>query len=266
LARNIAENLLKNEAEPSIIKITLLIVLARITMRRGEKDAVSLLLEAKTQAFETKELQRVIPSMVALLEYEWLTGITIIEKNDIEHASVLMQCAGINLEIAEFAFWMKKAGRHFVAGKEIAEAYDISSATIALKAAALWEKWGCPYEQALVLFEGKDDDKRKAVAMIQDLGAIAVYEKLKKEMRTLGIKNIPRGIRASTRSNAAFLTDREMDILLLLKEELHNKEIAAQLYISAKTVDHHISSILFKLDVSTRSKAVSEAVRVGILK
>jgi DNA-binding NarL/FixJ family response regulator len=93
-----------------------------------------------------------------------------------------------------------------------------------------------------------------------------VYEKMKQEMRNLGIKNIPRGIRNSTRLNAAFLTGREMDILRLLKEELQNKEIAAQLYISAKTVDHHISSILFKLDANSRSKAVTEAVRMGILK
>lgn len=264
-AYNIVDNLLKNENQPAIIKITALIVLGKIIMRRG-KDALTLLLEAKIMSFETMELQRVIPSIAALLEYEWLTGKTVIEKDDIEQTSVLMQRAGIDLEKNEFAFWMKKAGRPFVPLEEIAEAYDISSAAKALKAAAFWEKLGYPYEQALVLFEGKDDDKRKAIAMVHDLGATTVYEKMKQEMRNLGIKNIPRGIRNSTRSNAAFLTGREMDVLQLLKEELQNKEIAAQLYISAKTVDHHISSILFKLNAASRSKAVTEAVRMGILK
>jgi DNA-binding NarL/FixJ family response regulator len=57
-----------------------------------------------------------------------------------------------------------------------------------------------------------------------------------------------------------------MAVLQLLKEELQNKEIAAQLYISAKTVDHHISSILFKLDANSRSKAVTKALQMGILK
>ncbi|MBK8503953.1 MAG: response regulator transcription factor [Saprospiraceae bacterium] len=89
---------------------------------------------------------------------------------------------------------------------------------------------------------------------------------LKREMKDLGIKNIPRGIRNSTRSNAAFLTRREMDVLHLLKEGLPNKEIASQMFIYAKTVDHHISSILFKLDANSRSKAVAEAARLGILK
>lgn len=234
-------------------------------MRRGE-DSLTLLKEVKTMCFQAMELQRVIPSMVALLEYEWLTGKTIIENTDIEQTIVLMQHAGIDFEKNEFVFWMKKAGRHFVAGKEVAEAFDISSTAKALKAAAFWEKSGCAYEQALALFEGKDDDKRKAMGLVQDLGAIAVYEKMKQEMRHLGIKNIPRGIRNSTRSNAAFLTGREMEILQLLKEELHNKEIAAQLYISAKTVDHHVSNILFKLDADSRSKAVTRAESMGILK
>ena len=268
-----ADNILKNENQPAIIKIAVLILLAKLIMRRGEKDALTLLLEAKCMSFETMELQRMIPAMVALLEYEWLTGKTIVEKNAVELASALMERAGIDLEKNEFAFWMKKAGRHFVpcltdrqALNEIAEEYDISSAAKALKAVAFGEKAGCPYEQALVLFEGDDDDKRKAITMVQELGATAVYEKMKQEMKNLGIKNIPRGIRNSTRSNAAFLTGREMDVLQLLKEELQNKEIAAQLFISAKTVDHHISSILLKLDANSRSKAVAEAVRMGILK
>ena len=47
---------------------------------------------------------------------------------------------------------------------------------------------------------------------------------------------------------------------------MQNKEIAEQLFISPKTVDHHISSILFKLDVNSRSKAAQEAVRLGIIK
>ncbi|MEX6690861.1 AAA family ATPase [Danxiaibacter flavus] len=265
-ARNIADNLLKNENQPAIIKITALIVLAKVMMRIGEKDALDLLLEAKAMSFETRELQRVAPAMIALLEYEWLTGKTIIEEEDIEHTSILMQRTGIDVEKNEFAFWMKKAGRQLFSPAEIAEAYDTSSAARVLEAATLWEKSGCPYEQALVLFEKTDEDKRNAATMIQDLGAMAVYEKMKQEMRNSGIKNIPRGIRNSTRTNAAFLTDREMDVLQLLKEELPNKAIAAQLYISPKTVDHHISSILFKLDANSRSKAVTEAIRMGILK
>jgi DNA-binding NarL/FixJ family response regulator len=102
--------------------------------------------------------------------------------------------------------------------------------------------------------------------MMQELGATAVYEKLKMEMRASGIKSIPRGMRESTRANAARLTGREVDVLKLLKEGMQNKEIADRLFISAKTVDHHITSILFKLDVNTRVKAVHEAINLDIIK
>jgi DNA-binding NarL/FixJ family response regulator len=88
---------------------------------------------------------------------------------------------------------------------------------------------------------------------------------MKREMRMSGIKSIPRGIRKTTRSNPALLTVRELDVLHLLKEGMHNKEIASRLYISAKTVDHHISAILFKLDVDSRQKAVHEAGRRKII-
>lgn len=266
MACNIAESLLTNSNQPATTKITVVIVLARINMRRGEKNVLPLLLEAKALAFETMELQRIIPVMVAFLEFEWLTGKTIIAKEDIEQTAKLMQKAGIEAEKNEFAFWMAKSLRKMPASNITALKYDTSSKEKIRKAAAFWEKAGCPYEQALVLSEGQEEDKKKAIAIILELDATAVAEKMKQEMRNLGIKNIPRGIRSSTRSNAAFLTAREMDILQLLKGELPNREIAAQLYISPKTVDHHISSILFKLDADSRSKAVTEAVRMGILK
>jgi len=264
-ACSIANDLLINESQPAVVRITALIVAATVTMRQGENDVVSLLLEAKAKAFETRELQWVIPSMIALLEYEWLSGKIIIQKEDIDQTLALMQETGTNSTETEFAFWMWKAGRQRVPAKEIKEAYHPGNAERALKSAAEWENFGCPYEQALALFEGNDDDKRKAIGIVHELGATVVHKKMKQQMRDLSIKNIPRGIRKSTRSNAAFLTSREMDVLQLIRQGLQNKEIAAQLFISAKTVDHHISNLLFKLDASSRSKAVTEAIRLGIL-
>jgi DNA-binding NarL/FixJ family response regulator len=123
---------------------------------------------------------------------------------------------------------------------------------------------GCPYEEALALFQGDDNDKREAISIIQKLGADAVYNKLKFEMRSSGIKSIPRGIRKNTRSNPAHLTERELDVLQLLKEGMQNKEIGNKLFISAKTVDNHIGSIFFKLSVHSRAKAIEQATQLQI--
>jgi DNA-binding NarL/FixJ family response regulator len=134
------------------------------------------------------------------------------------------------------------------------------------KAAALWKQLCCPYEESLALFEGNEADKKLAIEIMHNLGADAIYEKMKFEMRASGIKSIPRGLRRSTMSNPANLTQRELNVLELLKEGLQNKEIANKLFVSPKTVAQHVSSIFFKLDVNSRAKAVQEATRQAIIK
>jgi len=61
------------------------------------------------------------------------------------------------------------------------------------------------------------------------------------------------------------LTDRELQILELLKERLSNNEIAAQLVISSGTVKGHTIKIYQKLDVNGRRQAVDKAVDLGLL-
>ena len=265
-AYSIADDLLKNENQSPVIKIGVLLVVATIKMRKGDPDALPLLLEAKIRAFETMELQRIIPALSALLEYEWITGETCIETEDLDRTvNMIVQIEKISKK-NKFYYWLRKARRQYLPIKERYEGYEGTSSSIVSKEAAAWEKLGCQYEQALTLFEGSDDDKRKAISIIHQLGATAVYEKMKFEMRGSGIKSIPRGIRKTTQSNPALLTDRELDVLHLLNEGMQNKEIAAKLFISAKTVDHHISAILYKLEVKSRTKAVQEAIRLEIIK
>jgi DNA-binding CsgD family transcriptional regulator len=261
----IASNLLKKENLPPVIKIGALTVVATIKIRRGEQDPLPLLLEAKKLAFVTTELQRIVPALIALLEYEWASGKRCIEQEVLhETMNMFLHLEKISKK-CRFFFWIDKMKEHY---PEIREKYrsSLSTEKTAQQDSVSWEELGCPYEEALSLFDGTDDDKRKALLIMQQLNASAIYEKLKMEMRSSGIKKIPRGLRESTRANPAQLTNRELDVLHLLKKGIQNKEIAEALFISPKTVDHHISSILFKLDVNSRSKAVTEAARLGIVK
>jgi DNA-binding CsgD family transcriptional regulator len=265
-AQAIAEQLIRNETQASIVKILALVVTGTIRMRTGEADALPLLLEARTKAFESMELQRILPALTALLEYEWITGQAILEKAAIEYAIGLLSQGGTLRDSSDFDYWLWKVRRQKVPLHDIHARYRADHPAMAMETAAGWERLGCPYEQALFLFEGDDDAKRQAIAIVHRLGATAVYEKMKLEMRSEGIRSIPRGSRKTTRDNPALLTERELGVLELLKEGLQNKEIGSRLFISAKTVDHHISAILFKLDVDTRTKAVREAIRRGIIK
>jgi len=264
-AYRIAEELLKDEILLPVNKIVALIVLATIKIRRGDRDVLPLMIEAKALAFEAMELQRIVPAFLVQMEYEWITGKSCIE------ADALSQTIAMIVELGKFKkksrlyFWLKKTGREDLLSKAGYESLQDRYKGDIISDVALWEEWSSPYEQALALFEGNDADKKRALTMVQALGAGAVYEKMKLEMRSSGIKSIPRGIRKTTRSNAAHLTGRELDVLKSLKEGLQNKEIADKLFISPKTVDHHISSILLKLGVNSRTKAVREAIHMEII-
>jgi ATP/maltotriose-dependent transcriptional regulator MalT len=263
-AYKIAESLLKNEGQTPIVRIIAFIVIATIKMRRGEVNPLPQLMDAKTMASASMESQRILPVLSAILEYEWITGSVVIDDNTLDAAKTM--ASEMIYGSGEFAFWLRKARKQKLPLKNMDEGYEIGTTALALKAAEFWERRGCPYHQAITLFESNDEYKRKAIGIVYQLGAVAVFERMKFEMRKSGIKNIPRGIRKTTQSNPEFLTDRELDVLRLLQEGLHNKEIAARLFISAKTVDHHISAILYKLEVNSRTKAVHEAEKLGIIK
>jgi DNA-binding CsgD family transcriptional regulator len=265
-AYSIADSLLKNEDKPRAFKIGALIVIGSIKMWKGDADALELLLQAKTKAFETMELERVIPALIALLEYEWLTGKITINDEDLNWIKAVIKQSIFIADNNEFAFWLWKARKQEISLPELYEPYQLLKAGEITKAAEFWEKACCPVEKAFALFQGSEEDKKNALVIFQQLGADAVAEKIKMEMRAVGIKRIPRGLRESTKTNPAQLTNRELDVLQLLQKGHQNKEIAGELFISIKTADHHISNILFKLDVNSRSKAINEAVRLGILK
>lgn len=65
--------------------------------------------------------------------------------------------------------------------------------------------------------------------------------------------------------NPEKLTDRETEVLRLLAEGKSNKEIAAILYIGETTVKTHVSNILMKLGVPSRTQAALYAVRIGLV-
>jgi NarL family two-component system response regulator LiaR len=61
------------------------------------------------------------------------------------------------------------------------------------------------------------------------------------------------------------LSDREMEMLKLLATGMSNKEIAGKLYLSLRTVKAHMSNIFTKMNVASRSEALVEALRKGLL-
>ena len=61
------------------------------------------------------------------------------------------------------------------------------------------------------------------------------------------------------------LTEREREVLVLVAEGLTNREVGARLFISAKTASVHLSNLMAKLNVSSRTEAVTVARRRGLI-
>ena len=132
-------------------------------------------------------------------------------------------------------------------------------------AAELWTQIGCPYEAALALGDSDEDDLlRTALDQLRAMGAAPAAAIVARRLRQRGAGGVPRGPRPSTRANPANLTTRELDVLRLMADGLRNAEIAERLFVSRKTVDHHVSAILRKLRVRTRGEAGAEARRLGL--
>jgi DNA-binding NarL/FixJ family response regulator len=62
----------------------------------------------------------------------------------------------------------------------------------------------------------------------------------------------------------AGLSERELEVLGLIAAGMTNREIGDRLFITPKTASHHVSSVLGKLGVRTRSEAAAEAVRMSL--
>jgi len=168
-------------------------------------------------------------------------------------------------ECGMIAVWLRRTGSPRRPLGELAEPYRQQIDGDWEQAASLWTQLGCRYEAALALLgSGAEAALRDALGIFTDLGAMAAAGVTRQAMRERGVRSIPAGPRAATRAHPLGLTRREHEVLDLIVDGHTNAEIAGQLFISAKTVDHHVSAVLAKLGAPSRGAAASKAVRLGL--
>jgi DNA-binding CsgD family transcriptional regulator len=130
-------------------------------------------------------------------------------------------------------------------------------------AAEAWRSIGCPYEEALALADGDVEAMLRGLEIFDGLGARPAASRLRSRLRDQGVDAIPRGPRPSTRDDPSGLTRRQAEVFDLMAEGLTNGEIADRLYLSKKTVEHHVAAVLAKLGAETRAKAIAQAAYRG---
>lgn len=263
-ASNLAQQVLR-DPRTELPRIQALVTLALLRARRGDPECWSLLDEARDLAEPTGELQHIGPVAAARAEAAWLEGRPSLVIEATSPALAVAIERHVSWVIGELACWQQRAGAQ-TPSDGAAEPYAREMDGAWEAAARLWEERGCPYEAALARAGATDETTlRAALAAFQRLDAHGATRIVARRLRELGARDLPRGPRASTRSNDANLTAREIEVLELVVQGLRNAEIATRLYLSPKTVEHHISAILAKLRVNSRAEAITCALAQGLV-
>lgn len=237
-------------------QIIALTVLGQLRVRRGDPDAHAPLERAQALAERTGDLQRLWPVAAARAESAWLAG----DPGRIEGLVADTYRIAVGLKhgwaAGELGYWLSVSGTGADPVGFAARPWALQISGDWAAAAQLWHEIGCPYEAALASAAGDDPDQQLvALRNLHDLGAWPAAELLARRMREHGVRHLPGRPRRATRDNPAHLTDRQIDVLELLADGVRNVDIAAQLHISPKTVDHHVSAVLAKLGVGSRREA-----------
>ena len=140
---------------------------------------------------------------------------------------------------------------------------------------AAWERLGRPYHAAYALLHAAraamargDRDAaaarlRAGAELAERVGARPLLQQIARQARQAGVDlSLSGQAAAPTRFG---LTERETEVLRLVAEGRGNRDIAAELFISPRTASVHVSNILGKLGVATRTEAAAVTYRLHLL-
>ena len=226
-----------------------------IRARRGEPAIWPALDSAIAKAAPTGQPQYLVPTRLARAEAFLTEG----RVDEARHEAELAADAASGVDEwmrGAVRRWLDRTGSARIVDGPVAEPYRLSEAGEHAVAAHAWDELGCRLDAALALLDSQDEDElRDALRRLYELGAMATAGLARQKLRQIGARSVPAGPHRATREHPLGLTPRECKVLELICERQTNAEIARTLFISAKTVDHHVSAVLAKLGVDNREAA-----------
>ncbi|MFI6439234.1 ATP-binding protein [Streptomyces sp. NPDC050759] len=251
-AAQTAGDMLDRNPQP-LHRLLPLVTSALVRARRGEPGAWLLLDEALSYV-EEADLFLAGPVWAARAEAAWLEGDENLAVAEAEHGLKAVTIDSDPWLVGGMLRWSRLAGGD-PPQTRAAEPYALELTGRWSEAVRVWEELDCPYDAALAGLGGDVPALRQALETFRSLGARPAADRARERLRAAGVRRTPYGKRASTSANPYGLTKREREVQRLLCEELTNSEIAARLYITPKTAEHHVATVLAKLGVHTRKEA-----------
>ncbi len=265
-ARRLSDAVFSVDSVPPGTRFYALLAAGRMRARLGEPGAAALLDAALEIAVVSKSIAFLGPTYAARAEAAWLAGDPDRAVAEATTAYDLALERGHHWSLPELAYWRWTCGEWPDPPLDVAGPHGFQMRGDWAAAARAWDKIGYRYEGARARLAGTDETAlREALASFESLGCRPAAALARARLRVLGARQVPRGPRPATRANPAGLTSRESQVVALLAEGLSNQEIANRLFLSLRTVENHVSSVLAKLDAPTRADAAAIAARLGIV-
>ena len=242
-------------------------VLARTLVRRGDRGSWTAVESAWVKANATGEIQHIARAGSIIAEYTWFGG-SVTDGLVGELRTTLDRCVQLDasLFIGELALWLRLAGLIDEMPENSWEPYARLGRGDWQKVAGWFANNGVPYERAVALSLGEDEAMLQGLAIADSLGARPLSSMLRSALAASGVEGVPKRPRqVQLEQVVEGLTARQVEVLQLLGEGLANAEIADRLFLSTRTVDHHVSAILTRLAAKNRSQAVHIARRAQLL-
>ena len=252
VAENLSSRLVGSPLCVGIARFVAQIVLGRLLARRGDPGVWELLDQTQVFAQQTGHLQRLWPVAAARAEAAWIEGTIDREVAGLRAAHDLAAELAYPYALGELEFWLWRAG---VPTKRSADPFEPWRLHVDGKfgqASQAWRDLGCPFEAAIAAADSDDAAlAREAFTDLNLLGAKALLPWAAERLRSLGT-SVPRQPSAQTRRHPYGLTGREFEVAGLVADGHTNKEVAVRLFLSTRTVEHHVSRMLDKLGLTSR--------------
>lgn len=273
-AETLARGALSIEGRTLLMRLPAMTSLAITRSRLAAPDALALLQEALANALAMREQQRLTPVRLGLIEHLALGG-------QHDEARVHLQ-AVLDFGTQLLRPWDAGAVRVWAArlkvavdetvGREPTPAQALELAGDPDGAARALDRLNAPFEAAVCRLMaahagGAEQARARLEAALQGFGAfgceagiLACRRVAAGQGRALARPARRRGPYRAARSHPLGLTAKEVQVLALLTEGASNAEIAKRVSRSERTVEHHVSAVLSKLNAANRLEAVLRAM------